>query len=271
MNSYITCDLLGPGDGKFNFGLGNQMFQIATLYSYAKDNNCTVSVPQIKLAEYGSYHNNIFSKVNTERIYDDMFTYYYEPKFSYTPLPITVNLKLRGYFQSEKYFKHNRKLILDLFSEPQYVTEYINTKYGSIIDKHTIAVHVRRGDYVEKQDYHPLCSNEYYSDALKYIVDNSKEFDIKNIAVFSDDINYCTTIFAPEQNIYFINNEKDYIDLFLMSRCGYHVIANSSFSWWGAWLSKCNENQIVVSPKKWFGPSKNLDTSDIIPENWIQL
>lgn len=266
MKEFITCDLLGPGDGLFNYGLGNQMFQIATIYSHAKDNDFIATFPQLTDPKFGSYNQNVFSKVNTEPIYDDMFKYYQDPKFTYTKLPVEGNMKFRGYFQSEKYFRHNRDYILDLFKASDNITEYLNTKYN-VIGTDTVAIHVRRGDYVHKQDDHPLCDVDYYLDGIFKIYDTTH---IDKFLIFSDDIPYCKTIFHGKDELVFVENEKDYMDLYLMSMCKHHVIANSSFSWWGAWLGNDPE-QIVVAPKKWFGKNKSISDIDIIPSNWIRL
>jgi hypothetical protein len=87
--------------------------------------------------------------------------------------------------------------------------------------------------------------------------------------VFSDDINWCEENLKLENSIY-INDEKDYNELYLMSLCDNNIIANSSFSWWGAWLNK-NDDKLVVGPTKWFGPAINHKTSDILPDEWIKF
>ncbi len=265
--SLITFDLLGPGDGKHNFGLCNQMFQVAALYSHAKDNNHEVSFPQIKLDSFGSYNKNIFSRVQCTDI--DLSNFKYCPiPFGYHKLPVEGNIIYRGYMQSEKYFAHNRSLILDLFAPTEEVAKYINIKYSSLFDSSTLAIHVRRGDYVGLSDHHPELSTDYYIQATKYITD---KVSIDNYVIFSDDITYCKKLFGDSDEIVYIEREEDYIDLYLMSLCKHNIIANSTFSWWGAWLNQ-NPNKIVVAPEKWFGPAKGeVDASDLIPHSWIKL
>lgn len=265
--NFISCDLLGPGDGKHNFGLCNQMFQIAGLYSHAKDQNLNVTFPQIKLPSFGGYNKNIFSRVNSENIDQSSFLYLELP-FGYHKLVSHDAITYRGYMQSEKYFLHNRSLILDLFAPTQEITEYINNKYTDILNSNSISIHVRRGDYVNLSEHHPLIGNDYYIAAANYITERAK---VDKYVVFSDDIEYCRTLFGDSKEITYIEREEDYIDLYLMSFCKHNIITNSTFSWWGAWLNQ-NPDKIVIAPKQWFGSAKStLDTRDLIPETWIKL
>lgn len=266
-SNLITCDLLGPGDGTANYGLGNQMFQIASLISHAFDNNLTISFPQINQSEFGGYQQNIFKNVPHDNISVKGFAYN-QVSFKYQDLPKHGGIIYRGYFQSEKYFKHNRSLILDLFSLPQEDLDYINSKYSKIMENKTISIHIRRGDYLKFQNHHPLLTPEYYLKAINLILSKDK---VNNYIVFSDDIEWCKSIFGDNEDIHYIENEPDYIDLYLMSKCTHNIIANSTFSWWGAWLNQ-TPNKIVVAPNTWFGSArKDLDTSDLLPKNWIKL
>ena len=126
-----------------------------------------------------------------------------------------------------------------------------------------ISLHIRRSDYVQKQNYHPLCSLGYYEEAL-----NRLPQDIP-VLIFSDDSDWCKEqeLFQPDR---FLVSESNYnlVDMCLMTMCQYHIIANSSFSWWGAWLS---DSKKVITPKVWFGPSANLDDSDLVPESWERV
>lgn len=264
---FITCDLLGPGDGKHNYGLCNQMFQIAALYSHAKDHKLEVTFPQIKLPSFGDYTTNIFSRVNSTAIDSRAFSYKEVP-FGYHPLTPQPDIIYRGYMQSEKYFVHNRSLILDLFAPTKEVQEYIQEKYGPLLKTTTLSIHVRRGDYINLSQHHPTSGIEYYATAARYITDR---IQVDNYVVFSDDIEYCKVLFGDLKDITYIEREKDYIDLYLMSLCKHNIITNSTFSWWGAWLNQ-NPDKIVIAPQQWFGPAKaGLDVKDIIPETWIKF
>ena len=254
----ISCYLQG--------GLGNYMFQIAATESLAKDNNDSTVFSMSNTMKVHrhivTYSENILRKIN----FDDHnpTNVYEEPKFSYNKIPYTPNVYLIGYFQSEKYFINNEKHIRDIFSPTEEDYKYINEKYGDVLYKKTCSIHVRRCDYLDIQEHHPSCDMGYYNKGINHM-DSDTTF-----VVFSDDIKWCKENFIGD-NFYFVEKQPDYIDLQVMSMCDNNITANSSFSWWGAWLNK-NKNKIVVSPSRWFGPAKsNFDSSDIIPENWIKI
>lgn len=124
------------------------------------------------------------------------------------------------------------------------------------------AVHVRRGDYVRLADHHPPATEDYYRRALEMLGET-------NVVVFSDDVEWCREHLAWARPAAFVEGNSDYEDLFLMTRCRYHVIANSSFSWWGAFLS---DNREPIYPVRWFGPSHaQLDPSLMFPDRWIGI
>lgn len=268
MKDYILCDLLGPGDGTANYGLCNQLFQIAALTSHAYDNNLNVSFPQLKNPFFGNYTTNILCRVNIEDVDSTGFQYIQIP-YGYHELPKQGKIIYKGYLQSEKYFVHNRELILKLLAPTQEIQSYIESKYGTLLKQQTLAIHVRRGDYVKLPNHHPtLPVLEYY---YKAISDVFKSTSLDQYVFFSDDIEWCKDIFGIQESITYIEQEPDYIDLYLMSMCTHNIIANSTFSWWGAWLNK-NSDKIIVAPNKWFGPARNdLSTVDLIPETWIKI
>lgn len=248
-------------------GLGNYMFQIAAAHSLAIDNN-TDSIFSInnfmKVHKHLSeYTDNIFRFVNFGPNVR-YFRAYNEVGFDYSPIPFVENLLLRGYFQSEKYFKHNREQILSMFSPTEEEINYIEGKYGDLLSNETCSIHIRRGDYLKLQAHHPVCSMEYYNEAINRMT------GVTHFLIFSDDIEWCKANFVGDEYV-FIENEKDVIDLHMMSLCKNNIIANSSFSWWGAWLNR-NENKLVITPSKWFGPAKaNFNTKDIYPEEWVKI
>jgi len=135
-------------------------------------------------------------------------------------------------------------------------------KKYNILNKDTVSIHVRRGDYTNLQHIHPLQSIEYYENAYNIIDDKSI-----NVLVFSDDIEWCKNNIKFE-NITYIEGETNIVDMYIMSLCTHNIIANSSFSWWGAWLNN-NKNKKVIAPINWFGSQSNLYTGDIIPKKWI--
>lgn len=258
-------------------GLGNILFQIAAAKSLSVDNNVEFSVTnldeQIKLLNNDNHYNpllthaeeyrlilpNILNKKPDKNIL--MISYPFE--YHNIQLP-KQDVLIDGFFQSEKYFLHNRKEIIEFLSPPDFIKETIKTKYSFINDTRTSSIHVRRGDYLRHVEYHPTQTLEYYKKSIEILKDKTDLF-----VVFSDDIDWCKESLKLD-NIIYIENEKDYIELYLMSMCNNNVIANSSFSWWGAWLNQ-NENKIVISPTKWFGPKITSSSKDIIPDSWVKI
>ena len=150
-----------------------------------------------------------------------------------------------------------------LTSLTTYDQNYILNKY-SILNENTVSLHVRRGDYINKENYHPLQTIDYYKNAYDIINENSI-----NVLILSDDVNWCKKN-IKFNNISYIENETNIIDLYIMSLCKHNIIANSSFSWWGAWLNE-NKNKKVICPINWFGEKTNIYTGDITPEKWLKI
>lgn len=253
----ISCNLIG--------GLGNKMFQIATTYSLGVDNNTESQFITTNASNahghINTYTNNIFRNVNFGK--PELTVRYQEPFFHYNRIPFSDKLLLLGYFQSEKYFKNNRDKILELFSIDEESKKIIEDKYGDILKGETCSLHVRRGDYLNLQNYHPICSLEYYKESIDIIGDVT-------YLVFSNDIEWCKNNFSEfDCKFIYISDNPDYIDVWLMSLCKNNIIANSSFSWWGAWLNE-NNNKKVISPNTWFGVNNShLQTIDLYCDGWI--
>jgi hypothetical protein len=153
--------------------------------------------------------------------------------------------------------------VLDLFEIDEETKEMLLQKYGDILNLETCSLHVRRGNYVERQQYHPLQTVEYYTKSIETI---GKD---KHYLIFSDDIQWCKENLSFIENKTFVEGNKDYEDLYLMSFCKDNIIANSSFSWWGAWLNK-NNNKRVIYPSVWFGNNGQI-TDGIGCVNWIRI
>jgi len=246
-------------------GLGNQMFQVCAAISLALENDDEYVFDMSKhfLSNQGrkckNYLNNIFRNLNFSSNLP-IKNVYHEPRFSYEKINYLPDVCLMGYFQSEKYFKKFSREIRELFAPDPQSMQIIKNKYGEILEKNTVAVHIRRGDYTRLSNYHPPCSLEYYSRAMDHFPKDSV------FLIFSDDIEWCKTTFEGD-NFVFIENNEDYIDFYLISLCKHVILANSSFSWWGAWLNN-NENKRVIAPHKWFGDSVEHDTRDLYCEGW---
>lgn len=175
-----------------------------------------------------------------------------------------------GYFQNEKYFVDYRNDLLNLFSLKEPIDEKNKAILSVINATDSISLHVRRGDYVTLESankFHGTCPIEYYKDAIEYFANNVTN---PHFFLFSDDIKWVIEklkIDFPYTIIDF-NQKKGYLDLELMKNCKHNIIANSSFSWWGAWLNE-NPEKIVIAPEKW--TAKHTKKCEIIPKNWIQI
>lgn len=178
------------------------------------------------------------------------------------------NVYFDGYWQSEKYFKNIEKEMRKEFIFPEF-TEKQNTEIFEKIEKmNSISIHIRRGDYLNHPLYSNICSIEYYEKAINY-VKNKIEGPV--FFIFSNDIDWCKENFSFEE-AYFVDwniGEKSFRDMQLMSSCKHNIIANSSFSWWGAWLNN-NLDKIIIAPSKWLNDER-VDIDDIIPEGWIKI
>jgi len=250
-------------------GLGNMLFQIAVAYSVSlRDNKkmiCDTRDMVIPHKPYKFYTKNIFRKIKfTSEIPNQK--YIGEYGFQYYPIPkLEGNIKLIGYFQSEKYFLEYRYELLDLFEIDEKTKLNLLEKYGNIINQETCSIHVRRGDYLGLPNHHPIQSINYYKDAIGIIGED------KHFVIFSDDIKWCEENFNFLKNKTFVSGNLDYEDLYLMSMCNHNIIANSTFSWWGAWLNR-NVNKKVIIPSKWFGISNShFNTNDLYCDKWIKL
>ena len=260
MKSYVSSHLQG--------GLGNYLFQISAAYAVSIRDNKELKIDVSDIAIVHSpielYSNNIFRNISFGNI--DNFEHIHQSNhipINYINIPeVKGNLKLDGYYQNEKYFKQYRDNILKLFEIDDSTKNNLTEKYSDIQFENTCSIHVRRGNYVERQHFHPLQTIEYYKKSISIIGEKTL------FLIFSDDIEWCKVNLDFIENKIFISGNLDYYDLYLMSMCYHNIIANSSFSWWGAWLNK-NTNKKVVYPYIWFnfGP----DASQIGCENWIKI
>ena len=186
--------------------------------------------------------------------------------------------RLDGYWQNEDYFKDIREDILECFTfNPEGIDQKNKETAEKMMTSNSVSLHVRRGDYLTsayQHVYSNICSVQYYKRATEYICQN---IDNLFFFIFSDDIEWCKEnireLFGDgfdESRIAFIDynhGDQSYLDMYLMSKCRHHIIANSTFSWWGAWLGT-NEDKIVVAPDRWFA---NHDVTDIICDDWVRI
>ena len=176
-----------------------------------------------------------------------------------------------GYWQSEKYFAGSEDEIRDAIELKEELSQQ-NQAYLSRMssDVDSVSVHIRLGDYLDNDSmYGGICTEDYYEKAISYILENVSK---PSFYVFSNDIEKAKNIFsllgvADATFVEGNSEDKGYIDLFLMSACRHHIIANSSFSWWGAWLGKA-EDKIVVAPSTWV---KGIRSDDVCPDSWVRI
>jgi len=254
-------------------GLANQMFQIATGISLSLEHNDEVFFAittnlGIHATKRPDYKDTIF--MNLARINEPNYYKYTEPKFTYKKIPYRINMRLSGYFQSEQYFMKHKKEVIKFFKNFMKTSSVINKlqkNISNINHNNTISLHIRRQDYIDLQQVHILQTESYYKNAIDILSKKIKK-DFK-LVIFSDDIKWCkNNKFLTNYNCYFVEGNEDYIDLYLMSMCNHHIIANSSFSWWGAYLNE-DEKKLVVAPAKWFGPRGPKRWNTIYCSNWL--
>lgn len=188
-------------------------------------------------------------------------------------LTLTDSTYLEGYWQSERYFIDQEQQIRSDFglkSSPDAINQGWLEHINSVL---AVSVHIRRGDYVTNpaaNAIHGVCSIDYYQRAVEFL--RSRIASELCFFVFSDDPEWSKNNIDFGAKTFFISHNdasKNYEDLRLMSACKHHIIANSSFSWWGAWLN-ADVNKIVVAPKRWFGGDEH-DAKDLVPKEWVRL
>ncbi len=280
-------------------GLGNQMFQYAMGRYIAHKNNTKFKLDKIgfldyKLHEYGLCNFNIkenfatkkeinyfkkYKKSNKKiirKFYNALFAdeskYILEHQFNFIPNIFNAknNVYLDGFWQSEKYFIDIKDIIKKDFTIKNPSNKYKN-KVTQIKSKNSISLHIRRGDYVKNKEtlkHHGICSLDYYNKAIQIV---KKKLDNPTFFIFSDDIEWVKKNLNTKSTNFFVSGGKlqNYEELILMSKCKHNIIANSSFSWWGAWLND-NPKKIIIAPKKWF-EVKKMNTIDLIPDSWIKI
>jgi len=245
--------------------LGNNMFQTAAAIAYAKKYGYEWRVPVNRYP--GDVDpwllTNFWPNLPTtdRRWIGDRYEQHDPKDFNYNPIPNIGPCTLVGFFQSEKFFEGAQDEVRAAFPLKHY-PEY----------EGYVSIHVRRGDYVTNANSFPPLTKEFITNAMVFFYENLKRG--YKLVWFSDDIKWCIDSFKSiyKSDIY-LDEPNEYIALSKMASCSHHIIANSTFSWWGAWLGH-NPDRIVVSPSydQWFGPSwTGKPPKDIIPERWKQI
>jgi len=257
--------------------LGNQMFQYAALRGLARNIGADITIPYYPDAVDDGIGNMLRTelfdsfdlRVNTGLLNNGHAPVLQERQFHFDDELFRMcpdHVSLQGYFQTEKYFKH----IEDEIREDFIFHPEISAPCKELIENvdNPIALHVRRTDYVTNSENHFNLPIKYYEAALKHFDDD------RNVIVFSDDPEWCKQQDLFSDDRFMVSeNDDNRVDLCLMSMCNDFIIANSSYSWWGAWLS-ANKDKKVIAPVQWFGKTgytKDHDTKDLIPNDWIRI
>lgn len=289
---------------KITGGLGNQLFQYAAGKRLASVHNTelrldTMGFETYKLHDYSLNHFKISaieaSKAEIEKIglssqkglltklrkrlgygpskqggikhiKDD------ESSFNPSILNLPDDVYLDGYWQSEKYFKDKEGLIREEYVLKAPLSKESEDISKEILGSDAVAIHIRRTDYVTNQKNQSVYENldlDYYHRALGEL---AKKASQPRLFIFSDDIEWVREHFKPGFDITYMDFngvERNYEDLYLMSLCKHHIIANSSFSWWGAWLSQ-SQDKLVFAPKRWY-KDRPMDIDNRYPRNWTTI
>jgi len=228
--------------------LGNCLFQMATTIAYANKHNDEYIFPRWEYEGEFNVPNDRFrnGKVYFKRTFQ-------EPHFHYAGIPYHPNTNLMGYFQSYKYFQ-----------DDPHIKHLLRPCYNYEWPDGITSIHVRRRDYLTHTDCYNILDMRYYEEAME-IAGTSK------FLVFSDDIEWCKKNFKGNQ-FEFSEGMTPPQDMALMMKCANNIIANSSFSWWGAYFNMRGEYK-VIAPATWFGPtlSPTHNTKDLLPDNWIKI
>lgn len=285
-------------------GIGNQLFQYALGRHLSLKNNTELlfDISTFRTYKWHKYSLNLFSieeKYFKQSIKNwvklKMFSSFTQSRVYYkrfkliedTAGPFDANILnagkntyLDGYWQSEKYFKDIRMIILKDLEIKRALTGINKEISESINAFDSVSIHIRRGNYVSNSEVnriHGTCTSVYYDNSILYILQKVQN---PHFFIFSDEIDWAKSNFRINYPHTFVDNnkgfdgenyqdEKNVDDLRLMSQCKHNIIANSSFSWWGAWLNK-NPGKIVIAPLSWY-KDQNTDTRDLLPDSWVRL
>jgi len=282
----ITCNLMG--------GLGNQIFQIFATISYAiKSRNKFIFLNLKTLGEGSTTVRYTFWETFFSNIKPFLMTELPQPiqvirenGFQYNELPVSEmenkNVMIYGYFQSYKYFQENYSIIYKLLNidrMKEVLLSNMNLTSPECLDlENTVSMHFRIGDYKKIQHVHPLTTYDYYERSLNCVSSTNpyREFNILYFCEDSDIDDVLTIInklidkFPMYNFTRGFNSLEDWQQMLLMSCCHHNIIANSSFSWWSAYLNS-NKDKIVCYPSVWFGNTVNIDTSDLCPHDWTKI
>ncbi len=249
-------------------GLGNQIFQY--IYGQYQVIHCT------KITFIQDTYVDDFSKVfkTTKDVLNTCKYIKSNSKIVNIALKFFYKYILRNYYAEyfqEKFYALDMEPLLDMVLQFKYEDDYKNTsEYNSIVSSESVSLHIRGGDYHKEPMFANICTKEYYQKAIRTI---TKQNPNVTFFVFTNDLQYAQSITNGFENTTYIKNDQfdrdPGFDLFLMSQCKHNIIANSTFSWWGAFMNK-NESKIVICPAKW--TNEKIDVIDnFAVHNWIKV
>jgi len=276
-------------------GLGNQLFQYAAGKALALQHQTELQLDVNAFDKYdtrnfdlaafqtelhfatkeqvdGFKNRNITGKIR-DNIFPMAFRKVYKPKhFHFHPrfFRAPAHIYLHGYWQSEKYFAPVSEAIRREFTMKEEYLKPVQAVAATIHSSPSVSVHIRRGDYKNPAtvEIHGVLEANYYRAGIKRVLEKVPD---ASVYFFSDDMNWVRENLPFEKAIYVSGNlsQNHFEDFYLMSQCQHNIIANSSFSWWAAWLNN-NPGKIVIAPKNWFNKGPK-DTQDLIPEGWLKI
>jgi hypothetical protein len=252
---FVRAELIGQ--------LGNQMFQIATASAVAWDNGAEPHFPDhAQATRWLINYAHVFFRCDMNDPGEVEYQWS-QPGSCYAPITYRPNMKISGYFQSEKYFSHQRERILELFAPNSKDLQYMNRKYRKIIEHpQTVGIQIRYYKWeFPTSDLYPQYGRQYLEKAMALFPQDAL------FVVSSNNIEFAKNSIPPwATNVVFLEKEAPYIDLYLLSFCKHNIITNSSFGWWAAWLNK-NPDKMIICPAVWDG----IPTQDIAPDRWIKI
>lgn len=282
----ITCNLKG--------GLGNQLFQIFAVLSYSFQYKHSFKFQDVKMLINGknkrtTYWDTLFREVRKLLLSNHLppFIMIKETVFHYIPISPYIfqsyeNICLDGYYQSYKYFEKYYPTIIKIL-QIEKKRELIKNKYNDPLSlNQCISIHFRLGDYKNVQHVHPIMTIDYYEKALEHIFTRSKHsYPLDKVIYFCE----MEDIDNVNESIQLLNNKfpeitfqlcpedlEDWEQMLLMSCCAHNIIANSTFSWWGAYFNtNPNQNKTVCYPAKWFAEGTKMNTNDLCPPDWVKI
>ena len=279
-------------------GIGNQLFQYAIARSLAEKYNCNFKIDNTsffstyKLHKYNLNNFNIIENLTSKKnieifkqakkknilnklniILGNKKNKYKKEKglsFNKRNMKITPPLYLEGYWQDERYFRGIRDILIKEITLKKPLENTSNLE--NIKNTNSVSIHIRRGDYVNNPKTlkkHGICSLEYYREAIELI---KEKINDPHFFIFSNDVEWVKENLKIEKMFTLSGaNYTDCEELILMSKCKHNIIANSTFSWWAAWLNQAKD-KIIIAPKQWFNNvDRNKQTKNLIPKSWIKI